>query len=324
MSAAPSQGRVGDPLYLDCDTGIDDALALAQLVAARADLVGVGSVSGNLAAAGGARNTLDLLAMLGRADVPVAVGAHDPLVGSFRGGAPFVHGENGIGGVRLPRAGEPVAGSAAELLVRLAREHAGSLRVLAVGPLTNLALALRLEPDLPSLVQDVVVMGGAALAPGNISAVAEANIGNDPEAAAVVLDADWPVTVVGLDVTMRARFEDEHRRALAAADGAVPRALAAMLEVYFEYYTPILGRPSCALHDPLAAAVATGQVVPTLAPVVPLEVDSTDGPGRGQTIADLRSRFVGHPAQPGARHRVVLDVPDGFGDVLLASLLTLP
>ncbi|MFD1721416.1 nucleoside hydrolase [Amnibacterium endophyticum] len=314
----------GPPLYLDCDTGVDDALALAQLVGVGADLVGVGSVSGNLAAAGGARNTLDLLAMLGRPDVPVAVGAHDPIGGTFDGGAAFVHGENGIGGVVLPRAGEPVDGSAAELLVRLAHEHAGELRVLAVGPLTNLALALELEPALPRLVRDVVLMGGAALAPGNISAVAEANIGNDPLAAHAVFAADWPVTMVGLDVTMHARFEESHRRALAEAPGAVPRALAAMLDVYFGYYTPILGRPSSALHDPLAAAIATGQVEPTLAPVVPVEVDATDGPGRGQTLVDLRSRFVGYPPLPGTRHRVVLGIPDGFGDLLLETLLPLP
>lgn len=314
----------GGPLYLDCDTGVDDALAIGLLAAAGADLVGVGSVSGNLSAAGGARNTLDLLAMLGLGEVPVAVGAHDPIGGAFSGGAPFVHGENGIGGVELPRAGDPVPGTAAELLVRLAREHAGALRVLAIGPLTNLALALRMEPDLPDLVAEVVVMGGAAMVPGNLTAVAEANIGNDAAAAAAVFEAAWPVTMVGLDVTMTARFEEDHRAALLAATGAVPRALGAMLGVYFDYYTPILGRPSCALHDPLAAAIALGTETPSLAPVVPIEVDATGGPGRGQTLVDLRGRFVGHPPRPGARHRVVLETPQGAGDRLLAALTTLP
>jgi purine nucleosidase len=311
------------PVYLDCDTGIDDALAIGLLVAEGADIRGIGSVSGNLDAATGARNTLDLMAMLGRADVPVAVGAHDPIGGSYGGGAAFVHGENGIGGVVLPRAGEPVGGSAAEMLVRLAHEHPGALRVLAVGPLTNLALALRLEPELPSLVADVVIMGGAAMVPGNVSAVAEANIWNDPAAADAVLAASWPVTVIGLDVTMEARFEESHRVQLAAG-GSVPRALADMLDVYFRYYTPIYGRPSCSLHDPLAAAVLLGTVVPTLAPVVPVEVDATDGPGRGQTLVDLRSRYVGYPALPGARHRVALEIPEGFGDALLEALLRLP
>lgn len=313
----------GAPWYFDCDTGIDDALTLGLLVAEGADLKGIGSVSGNLAAAGGARNTLDLLALMGRTDIPVAVGAHDPIGGVFGGGAAFVHGDNGIGDVVLPRVGEPVQESAAEMLVRLAREHAGALRVLAVGPLTNLALALELEPELPSLVADVVLMGGAAMAPGNVTAVAEANIINDPLAAQAVFAADWPVTMVGLDVTMEARFEETHRADLESG-GASARALAAMLGVYFQYYTPIFGRPSCALHDPLAAAIALGTVVPTIAPLVPVEVDTTDGPGRGQTLVDLRSRFVGYPAQPGVRHTVALQVPEGFGDELVEALLRLP
>jgi purine nucleosidase len=316
-------GATAGPIYFDCDTGIDDALAIGLLVAEGAHLVGIGSVSGNLAAADGARNTLDLLALAGVTDVPVAVGAHDPLGGVYGGGAAFVHGENGIGEVVLPRAGEPVAESAAEMLVRLAHEYPGTLRVLAVGPLTNLALALEADPELPSLVAEVVIMGGAALVPGNVTAVAEANIINDAIAAAAVFAADWPVTMVGLDVTMHARFEARHRDALAAG-GVVPQALAAMLDVYFGYYTPILGRPSCALHDPLAAAVALGSVVPALAPIVPIEVDATGGPGHGQTLVDLRSRFVGYPPQPGARHTVVLRIPDGFGEALVTSLLRLP
>jgi purine nucleosidase len=311
------------PWYFDCDTGIDDALTLGLLVAEGADVKGIGSVSGNLAAAGGARNTLDLLAVMGRTDIPVAVGAHDPIGGVFGGGAAFVHGENGIGDVELPRAGEPVAESAAVMLVRQAHEHEGALRVLAVGPLTNLALALELEPRLPSLVADVVIMGGAAAVPGNVSAVAEANIINDPIAAQAVFAADWPVTMVGLDVTMEARFEEAHRAQLERG-GASAQALAAMLGVYFDFYTGILGRPSCALHDPLAAAIALGTVVPTLAPLVPIEVDTTDGPGRGQTIVDRRDRYIGYPSRPGLRHRAVLEVPEGFGDALLASLLRLP
>jgi purine nucleosidase len=311
------------PWYLDCDTGIDDALTLGLLVAEGADLKGIGSVSGNLAAADGARNTLDLMAMMGCGDVPVAVGAHDPIGGVFGGAADFVHGANGIGGVDLPHAGEPVVESAAAMLVRLAHEYPGVLRVLAVGPLTNLALALELDPELPSLVADVVIMGGAARVPGNVSAVAEANIWNDPVAANRVFAASWSVTMVGLDVTMEARFEEQHRVALAGG-GATAKVLADMLGVYFQYYTPILGRPSCSLHDPLAAAIALGIVVPGLAPVVPVEVDETSGPGRGQTLVDLRGRFVGYPPRPGTRHRVVLDIPEGFGDALLEALLRLP
>ncbi|NAZ80560.1 nucleoside hydrolase [Kineococcus sp. R8] len=313
------------PFFLDCDTGIDDSLALAYLVATPGvDLVGVGAVSGNLSAAGGARNTSDLLHLLGRPEVPVAVGAHDPLSHPFAGGAPHVHGRNGIGDVQLATSPTPLRGeSAAEMLVRLAREHEGRLRVLAIGPFTNLALALRLEPELPRLVRDVTVMGGAALAPGNVSPVAEANVANDPEAAHAVFSAGWDLTMVGLDVTMQHRFEERHREALLAAGTPATTALARMLEFYFAFYTPIFGRPSAALHDPLAVAVAAGGATPTSAPRVPVVVDHTDGPGRGQTIADLRALYTGFAEERRGGARVVLSIAEDFGDVLLDRLLTL-
>lgn len=311
------------PFYLDCDTGIDDALALAYLLASPlSDVVGIGTVSGNVSAAAGARNTLDLLALAGSADVPVAVGAHDPLVGSFAGGAPWVHGENGIGEVSLAPSGASLAEeSAAEMLVRLARSHAGSLRVLAIGPLTNIAEALRLEPSLPSLVESVTVMGGAALAPGNITPVAEANIWHDPEAAALVLAAEWDVTLVPLDVTMASVLEDPHRQALLASSSPVAQVLGEMLGYYFRFYEDIYRRPCSAMHDPLAAALAVGAVKPALAPVVRAAVDTSDGPGRGQTVCDLRGLYAGYPPVKGARCRVVLALEEDFAPHLVETLL---
>lgn len=311
------------PVFLDCDTGIDDALTIAYLLARpEVDLVGIGSVMGNVSAELGARNTLDLLSLAGRADVPVAVGAADPLRGRFRGGSPQVHGADGVGGAALPRAEQQPAGeTAAAMLSRLARRHPG-LHVLAVGPLTNLALALQADPELPSLVHDVTVMGGAALVPGNLTPAAEANIGHDPEAAAAVFDAAWRITLVGLDVTMRCVFEERHRAALAGSAGAVPQALARMLTTYFAYYRPVFGRASCALHDPLAAAIAIDALDVASAPTVPITVDTTDGPNRGRTTADLRGRFAGYPPIEGARHRVVLRTAEGFPDDLLTALLS--
>ena len=313
------------PYFLDCDTGIDDAMAIGWLAASPGvDLVGVATVSGNLDAAGGARNTLDLLAMLGLPEVPVAVGAHDFLDHPYSGGAPQVHGTNGIGEVRLPRAtSEPSPVSGAQALVDAAREHAGELRVLAIGPLTNLALALEIEPRLPGLVRELTVMGGAASAPGNVSPVAEANIHNDPLAAQRVLTAGFDVTMVGLDVTTRHVFEEEHRRALLAAATPVTTAIAQMLEFYFAFYATRFGRLCAVLHDPLAAAVATGDVQLASAPVVPLVVDHTHGPGRGQTIADLRDVQTGFPRDVDGRVRVVLEVPGDFAGALLERLRTL-
>jgi purine nucleosidase len=315
------------PFYLDCDTGIDDSLAIAYLLASpEVELAGIGTVSGNVSAAAGAVNTLNLLHAAGRARIPVAVGAHDPLKGTFDGGAPHVHGENGIGGVVLEDSGLTSAPeTAAEMLVRLAHEHPGELRVIAVGPLTNLALALQLEPKLPALVRDVTIMGGAAFVPGNISPVAEANIFNDAEAAAVVMEADWPVTMVPLDVTMNHRFGETHRAALATAGHPVASALSGMLVQYFAFYTTIFGEHCAALHDPLAAAIAVGALELDDAPYVGISVDTSAGAAYGKTRCE---RFDGGAAEappaPERASRVVLSVKGDAAAHLLERILSLP
>jgi purine nucleosidase len=310
------------PFYLDCDTGIDDAMAIAYLLASESiDLLGVGAVSGNIPAAVGARNTLDLLALAGRPDIPVALGEHDFQAAAFHGGATHVHGANGIGGVELPDSGgSVVTESAAEMLVRLAHERPGQLHVLAIGPLTNLAAALRLDPSIAGLVKEVTIMGGAALVPGNVTAVAEANIHNDPEAAAEVFAADWFITMVPLDATMASLIEADDRDALLASPKPVARAIGAMLDTYFDFYVTAFGRRTSALHDPLAAAIAVGDLRLGTAPTVHVVVDTTDGPGRGQTIAELRGRFLGHPEQPGAHIRVVLSIDEPFTPKLVAAI----
>ena len=311
-------------VYLDCDPGIDDALALGYLLAhPDVELALIGSVSGNTDAATAAANARDLLELFGHPEIPVAVGRTDFLSHPYSGGAPHVHGENGIGGVHLPPGSAPFAGgSAAEELVAVARSRPGELHVLAIGPLTNLAVALDLEPELPSLIADVVVMGGAALAPGNVTAAAEANIHNDPEAAAAVFAASWDVTLVPLDATMFHRFEQGELEALLAG-GPRAAALGRMLDTYYGFYTQHFGRPSSALHDPLAAAVLTGEAVVSRESRVPVVVDTGDGPGRGQTIAELRGRY-----RPVAPHhpdgvRVVFDIAEPFAPQLLARLLSL-
>lgn len=147
------------PIYLDCDTGIDDAMALLYLHAhPGAELLGIGTVSGNVDAERAALNTLALLEMLA-ANVPVAVGARDPLTGRFGGGAKVVHGSTGNGSVQLqPTKRRPETDDAAELLIRLAAQHSGQLRVIATGPLTNLAVALKREPALVDQIAEVTVM----------------------------------------------------------------------------------------------------------------------------------------------------------------------
>ncbi|XAS67437.1 nucleoside hydrolase [Micrococcaceae bacterium Sec5.7] len=311
------------PVYFDCDTGVDDSLALAYLLASpEITLVGIGTVSGNVSAGRATANTLDLLALAGIGSVPVATGAHHPLAGTFNGGVPEIHGANGVGNIDLPTsAAKPLQEDAAHLLVQLAREHAGQLSIVAVGSLTNLAEALKLDPGLPALIKDVTLMGGAALVPGNVTAVAEANIHNDPEAANAVLAAPWDVTLVPLDVTMENTLEETDRAALLASPRPLARALGQIVNHYFDFYIGVYGRRSCALHDPLAAAIAVGGIRTKLAPAVNVAVDDTHGPGRGQTICDLRGQRLGPVDQAGARTRVVLETDAPLAPHLVERLL---
>lgn len=325
------------PVYLDCDTGIDDALALGHLLASpNAELVGVGTVHGNIDAAGAAENTLRLLNLAGRSGdnaVPVAVGAGKPLVGEFSGGAVAVHGDDGIGGVRasLPEADAAPdtedtedTEDSADLLVRLSHEYAGELQILAIGPLTNLAHALVRDPTLVDRIAGVTVMGGAALVPGNARPAAEANIWHDPEAAQATVAASWPVTLVPLDTTMEHTLDETYRRRLAEAASPYARACGEMLDVYLNFYeTVVLGRRAAALHDPLAAAIMLGEVALLDAPRVHVEVDCTDGPSRGSTVCDLRSQRKAPGDVPGATVRVVLETAPGYVDLLTELLESL-
>jgi len=310
------------PVYLDCDTGVDDAVAIAYLLASpEVALVGIGTVSGNTSAAQAAENTLRLLALAGRTDIPVAVGSHDHLVDPYSGGVPHIHGDNGIGNVELPATDvKPIDESAAELILRLSREHSGSLEIVTIGPTTNIALALRLDPNLAERVRQVTVMGGVALAPGNIGPVSEANVHNDPEAASILISAPWPVTLVPLDVTLENTLEEADRDALLAAAEPLTRAVGEILDHYYDFYVALYGRRSSALHDPLAAAIAVGGVTATIAPAINVVVDTTGGPGRGQTICDLRGQRQGPVDMDDATARVVLDTDKPLAPHLVARL----
>ncbi|WP_423921383.1 nucleoside hydrolase [Frigoribacterium sp. 2-23] len=274
------------PLYLDCDTGIDDALALLYLLhSPEVEIVGIGTVHGNTDPVRAARNTLDLLQLAGRADIPVAIGAEHALDGEPHAGAPHVHGDNGIGGVELPTATRaPEAEAAHEMLTRLSREHVGTLRVLAIGPLTNLAIALDHDEDLTRRVARVDIMGGAIRVSGNVTAHAEANIHNDARAADLVLRAPWPVVLVPLDVTRQHSFTPaEQDRLLASTDPATV-AVGRMLTTYMDFYETVVGDRCCILHDPLAAAVAVDAIQPTSAFRAPLGVTDDGGVEHGRTV----------------------------------------
>lgn len=312
-------------LYLDCDTGIDDAMALGYLLAEKqqVDIVGIGTVCGNTDVISGARNTLNLLHLAGISDVPVAVGHPDPLYGTFVSCCQHIHGNNGIGDVELPTATRrPEAGSAAELLVSLARQYPGELHILATGPLTNLARALQMEPMLPELLARVTIMGGAANAPGNRSPVAEANIAEDPEAAAQVFQTLDNIVMVPLDLTMRQVLEQSHHQQLLNSARPFAKAIGEMLTLYMRFYEDKLGRKACAIHDPAAAWFAVHGLTGCLAPKVRVVIDDTHGPSRGQTICDLRGKYNGYPPQADANCTVVLDFDQQLAPLLTEKLLS--
>ena len=250
----------GAPTLLDLDTGIDDALAL--LLALRSpelDLVGITCVAGNVTLSQVVRNTLGVLEASSAPHIPVAAGADRPLHRRLTT-ATFFHGADGIGGVPLPPTRRTViTQNAASFICETAREHDGALTVVAVGPLTNIALALGRDSSLPRRVKRLVVMGGAAVVPGNVTPAAEANFHNDPEAADAVFRAGFDLTMVGLDVTLAALFEAERYRSLKDAPSMhrdpVARLAMGVLDFYLkaDLATGLSGSP---MHDPLAVGVA--------------------------------------------------------------------
>jgi purine nucleosidase len=307
-------------VFVDTDPGIDDAVALAYLSARpEVDLVGVGAVFGNNPVDVTTDNALKLLELFDRPGVPVGRGAAGPLVGEAVF-AEHVHGENGLGGVEVPAAhGEAQAGSAAELLVQLARVAPGEIHVLSIGTLTNLALALAIEPDLPRMLGRVVVMGGAVTHPGNTTAWAEHNIVKDPEAAERVLGAGFDLTLVTLDVTMRTLANGAWLDRLGRASGTRAEYCSRFLEFYTRYYSAnVLNQKGCPVHDPLAAGILLDPSLITAAHQVPVRVELAGEHTRGMTIADLRAVPADDDRPP---VRLPTEVDSGrFLEELLAGL----
>jgi len=282
--------RYGDPMsipvILDVDTGVDDALAI--LFAVRhpgLDVLGISCVAGNAPLAQVVDNTLRILDAAGAPAIPVAAGSVRPLLEPARA-ARHVHGADGLGGILLPptrRQAEQVG--AVELMRRLILEHDRPVTLVALAPQTNLALLLRTYPEVAGNLERIVFMGGSASV-GNATAVAEFNVWHDPEAAAIVLDANVPTYMYGLDVFNRVAIDHDVAVALEHGDDALGRVVGSLLGHRIALsgderaeYTGLIGDAGavCSLVDPLALRTE----------VRPVRVELA-GYGRGQTLVDRR------------------------------------
>ncbi len=290
-------------LVIDVDTGIDDALALLYACAEpNAHLIGVSTVVGNVSLEAATRNTRAVLALAGRGDIPVWPGSATPL-SNFEADARAVHGETGLGYAILPEPPQSALGAhAVDAIVGAAHAHAGRLILVATGPLTNIALAVMREPELPRLLKRFVIMGGAYREPGNVTPSAEFNIWHDPEAARIVFRAfggpgGTPVTAIGLDVTHKTTFDPSDLAALETRSAGQPLAPALTRFIqdasrhYFDRMEKRSGKRILVMHDPLALAVALD---PTLVATrrVAVDVETAGRLTTGATIADWRGDWA--------------------------------
>jgi len=275
------------PLVIDTDPGIDDALAiLLALASPEVDLRLVTAVHGNVELAQTTENALRVLHLAGRSDIPVAAGARESLVHPQPQRAGHVHGAAGLGGVELPASPaaldpRPAVVALADLLISSPQP----VTVAAIGPLTNLALLLRVFPDAAARIGRLVVMGGSAARGGNVTAAAEFNAWADPEAAHAVLTSALPTLLVGLDVTLPTVLRPDGIARFAAA-GPIGARAAAILQQYLDVQDASGGK-GVVVHDALALteAIAPGTLGTVRRDVV---VDTTLGAGRGQTLVDRR------------------------------------
>ena len=278
-------------LLLDVDTGIDDALALFYLAEAQKkgeiEILGSTTVGGNVEVSQTTLNTLKIWEMLDL-DVPVAAGAQQPLMVALNP-APYVHGDDGLGNTFLPPPKKlPAEESATEMILRLSHEYAGELTLLTTAPLTNIAVALLQDPDLAKRLRKVVIMGGAVFT-GNVSAVAEANIANDPEAARIVFRSGMEMTLVGLDVTHEVYWEEQDLQALVKIANERSAFLLQIIDFISTAYESLSGWKRCVLHDPLAAGVCLfPDLVKTEKRFVDVELNGELT--RGMTVVDRRGR----------------------------------
>lgn len=268
-------------IIIDTDPGIDDAMAIfVALQSPEVDVIGLTTIYGNVYTTLATRNALHLLEIAGRTDIPVAEGSHVTITkGTKLRIADFVHGADGLGNQNFPPpAGKPIEQLAAAFLVEQAKLYPGKVTVVALGPLTNIALAIELDPGFSKNIGQIVLLGGAFAVNGNVNPAAEANIFGDPEAADIVFTSGADILAVGINVTHQVVLTDADREKLAQSNGKFAQYLCKILEVYFSYHRDAYNTKGVYLHDPTTL----------LAAVNPSLITYTEGVVRVQTSGITR------------------------------------
>ena len=295
-------GAAPRKILIDCDSGIDDAMAIFYaLESPELEVIGLTTVFGNAHASVCTTNALKLLEIADRTDIPVASGAENPLAMPYRGPVAFVHGSDGQGDVFLaPPTTAPLPIDAAQFIVRSVLDAPGEVTLVALGPLTNIALALQLEPSLGHRLGGIVLMGGNAFVGGNASPAAEANILNDPEAADIVFGLDCPITMAGLDVTEQTIMTAADLAKIALFDNPRARHLGAIVPFYHAFYRKRLGLDGICVHD---SSTISFLLAPHLYTWVeyPVRVDTGNSVCRGKTqtavhVSDHETAWKGRRA----------------------------
>ena len=304
-------------ILLDCDPGHDDAIAI--LLAAHApgiQLEAITTVAGNQTLEKTTRNALKVCSVAGIRDVPIAAGMDRPLVRPLRVAAD-IHGASGLDGPSLPEPDvTPAPIHGVDLLIERLLASDGDLTIVATGPLTNVAAALRREPRIAPKIQQIVLMGGA-MGLGNVTPAAEFNIYVDPEAAHVVFTCGRPITMIGLDVTHQAQATSEVRSRIRALGSPVAHLVDDLLGFFAKTYHQVFGFPAPPVHDPCAVALV---IDPTLIRSQPMSVDvELSGEWTaGRTVCDMYG-VTGKPAN--VHVGLELDVPR-FWNLLIEALAT--
>ena len=306
-------------VILDTDPGIDDALAFILLRAMpEVCLQAITTTHGNTTVQKCTDNALKLVELLGMQDIPVAEGAHEPLVKALSV-AEETHGDTGLGHAVLPSAKiKAVDSNAANLIIDLVNANPNEITILCIGPVTNIALALLKEPGLRKKIKNVVSMAGTIHYPGNATPSSEYNVFCDPEAFDILLRSGIDLTIVPLDVTYKCLFTKSHVEKLAGAKEDIRNFIDRSTAFYMEFHAEYQGIEGCAINDPLAAAIL---VKPELVTFRDYYVD-IELHGEFTTAKLSADHFAATGKAPNAKVAMEVDV-DGFMDFFIERVKTL-